>query len=40
MLGNRCTFWNVRAIPSLATWWGRRPTMLSPWKRISPPSGS
>ncbi len=40
MFGNRCTFWNVRAMPSLATWCGRSPTMLSPRNRMSPPSGA
>ena len=40
MFGNRCTVWNVRAMPSLVTWFGARPTMLAPRKRMLPSSGS
>ncbi len=29
MFANSRTFWNVLAIPSFTSWWGRRPTMLT-----------
>ena len=28
MFGNRCTVWNVRAMPSFVTWFGVSPTIV------------
>src|SRR5690606_1166321 len=38
-LGNRRTFWNVRAIPAVVIWDGVRPAMFVPSNRIWPSSG-